>query len=144
MPKVGFWGSAYLFDTVIPSRIMGYMHRLLPILLGLGLITSDLQLTTPPPGLDYVEWFSGDRAISRGLDLFGFSGRSFDIRYHDCHNLLSPAGSQKIIIKGNDPCNSLTKQGEIFERNNNNTNENAKNEYVENNIIIQASVWLYS
>ena len=73
---------------------MGYMKRLLPILFGLGLITSDLELTTQPGELhDYVEWFSGDRAISRGMVLLGYSGRSFDIRYHDCHNLLTPAGS---------------------------------------------------
>jgi hypothetical protein len=72
---------------------MGYINRLLPILLGLGLLTHDLQLTTQEPDLDYVEWFSGDRAISRGLYLFGFTGRSFDIRYDQKHNLLSPAGS---------------------------------------------------
>ena len=42
--------------------------------------------------LSFVELFAGDAAVSKGLRLFGYSGLSFDMRYSELHNFLTPSG----------------------------------------------------
>ncbi len=42
--------------------------------------------------LDFVEAFAGQAAVSRGLELLGFIGRSVDQSYNEAHDILSPSG----------------------------------------------------
>ena len=40
----------------------------------------------------YVELFAGDRSWSKGMTLMGFQGRSWDARYDNTMDFLTPAG----------------------------------------------------
>lgn len=57
-----------------------------------------LRQLYPPDGmpdrdLDYAEFFAGKRSVSKGLDLFGFRGKSFDASYGGQEwNILQPIG----------------------------------------------------
>ena len=67
---------------------MGHVKRLFPYLLALGLIGPN----APAPFRHFSEFFAGERAISRALELLHYEGTSFDVRYNCLHNLLVPAG----------------------------------------------------
>ena len=59
---------------------------------------SSAGLATPPARLiSYLEVFAGERAVSRAMAMFGYDGRSMDLRHSDPHNFLSPAGFLTVI-----------------------------------------------
>lgn len=41
---------------------------------------------------DFVEVFAGDQAVSKGLRLVGYTGKSLDLRISETHNVLSATG----------------------------------------------------
>jgi hypothetical protein len=64
---------------------MGYLKRMLPMLLA-------LQLLDRAPDKHAAELFSGERAVSKNLGSLGYLVQSFDARYNANHDLLKPAG----------------------------------------------------
>ena len=93
LAQVFYWtGYIYHADrthTSTPS--MGHITRLLPFLIALGFFSSGAG-----PSLvakhGYLEFFSGDESISKGMRLYGYSGLSFDLRRCVDHNFLIPCG----------------------------------------------------
>ncbi len=66
---------------------MGFLRQLLPVVHALA--------QTPgvtPDRYDFVEIFSGDRAISQGLELHGYHGVSVDQRYGPQQDFLTKEG----------------------------------------------------
>jgi|LakMenE18May11ns_1017448.scaffolds.fasta_scaffold9714080_2 hypothetical protein len=69
------------------SFALALVLRLLPYILEV----QRCGLSDGPP-IDFVEFFAGEAAISRGLRAFSHTGMSFDARYHEWHNILTPIG----------------------------------------------------
>lgn len=79
---------------------MGYIKRLIPILLFLDLChVLDPHLAFPRRILprvlktrNFVEMFAGDKAVTKGLRLLGYHGDAIDVRFDSRHDLLTPTG----------------------------------------------------
>lgn len=70
---------------------MGFLRRLWPLLLGTR------ELVPEDEDMSFVEIFAGDRSVSRSLQFLGYRGKSFDQRYTDNHNFLSPQGFLAVL-----------------------------------------------
>jgi len=78
---------------------MGYMHRLVPILLALELCTlvgpvekPQLQDRRTTPTRHFLEFFAGDRSVTKGMRLLGYVGDPVDIRFDSRMDILTPFG----------------------------------------------------
>ena len=76
---------------------MGYMKRLLPLLVAFDLVgphstSSDRWLPLVQPSRHFVETFGGDGAVSCGLSLCGYLGCTMDLRLDGRHDILTPVG----------------------------------------------------
>lgn len=65
---------------------MGFLKAIWPILLLHGLLEPPEKLLT------FAEGFAGEHAWSRGMQVFGYDGRTFDMRLSELHNFMRPAG----------------------------------------------------
>jgi hypothetical protein len=90
-----YWLKTHLNPTTVQhySRLqhMGHIQRLLPILIGLGCIGPNLQVTTKP-SRNFVEFFAGDRSVTLGLRLIGYVGTPVDVRLNEGHDFMTPLG----------------------------------------------------
>jgi hypothetical protein len=50
------------------------------------------------PHLDFVEIFAGERAVSKGMTLLGYSGMSMDLRLDHRHDIMTPIGLVLLIV----------------------------------------------
>jgi hypothetical protein len=73
------------------------MKRLLPILLLFNLIGIDLK-PLKLPTRNFLEFFAGDQAVTKGLRLRGFVGDPIDVRLNADHDLLTPCGFLVAIV----------------------------------------------
>ena len=78
-------------DYINAASMGGRLRRLLPFLIGLHLITPQLEVIHLPDK-DFAEFFAGDQAVTDGLRLLGFKGDPVDVRINSFHNLLTPTG----------------------------------------------------
>ena len=97
-PRVGCDSAqgTLIADTVgLPTiqTFMGYLNRLLPLLLA-------WELLDKSPDKHAAELFAGERAVSKNLASFGYLVQSFDARYTRDHDLLKPAGFCVAVVTG--------------------------------------------
>jgi hypothetical protein len=64
---------------------MGYIKRMMPILITLGLLQHG-------PNKHSAEFFAGEAQVSENLSQMGYTTQRFDLRYTKAHNVLTAVG----------------------------------------------------